>query len=244
MANEVRLGLIIFSCIILGCKGTLVASHYDAEVDLPLIASSRTVSSQNCLHRCALNYDCNVACVGKAAESEFYCMFFNLVKTATLKDHLRERKGFIVYEVPKLAKETQVPTETTPFTNPPACEGSFVLRNVETNLYISYDSTQAAFVYKISQSAASKFCNTADSLYTINGSGCMVRYQTTKVILQKDCTGTNARISLVEQGANYNLKNEGFCARVNDLSSHEEGAFLYFSSECNDSRLPFTRVPA
>ena len=108
MANEVRLGLIIFSCIILGCKGTLVASHYDAEVDLPLIASSRTVSSQNCLHRCALNYDCNVACVGKAAESEFYCMFFNLVKTATLKDHLRERKGFIVYEVPKLAKETQV----------------------------------------------------------------------------------------------------------------------------------------
>ena len=112
MASEVKLGLIlgfiIFSCIVLACKGTVIASHDDAEVDLPLIAASKTVSSQICLHRCALDNDCNVACVGKATENEFYCMFFNLVKIATLKDHLRQRMGFIVYEVPRLARETQV----------------------------------------------------------------------------------------------------------------------------------------
>ena len=72
----------------------------------------------------------------------------------------------------------------------------------------------------------------------------MARYQTTKIILQKDCIGTNARISLVGQGANYNLKNEGFCARVSDLSSPDEGSVLYFSAECNDSRLPFNKIDA
>ena len=90
------------------CIGKHLTSHTDFEIDLPPIATITTISALTCLHKCAYNNKCNVACVGKIAEHQFNCLFFNLVQTLKLKKHLRPRKGFIVYEFPKHQDENTV----------------------------------------------------------------------------------------------------------------------------------------
>ena len=107
-------------------------------------------------------------------------------------------------------------------------------------MYISYSPSENKFVYKKTSSNADKFCQTAESLYAIDRGGCMFRSSTSKIVLSQDCTNANARITLQAAGSHYKLVNGHECARTSDLNTNIEGSDLYFSPECNDSRLPFT----
>ena len=108
MINKTELTVIILTNVILKCTATFLISHTDVELDLPALASSTTASSQICLHKCALSANCNVACVGKVAGSQFNCYFFNLAVTAKVRNRLRKRKDYNVYEVLKTKMETKV----------------------------------------------------------------------------------------------------------------------------------------
>lgn len=108
MIDKTGLMVIILTNFILKCTATFLISYTDVELDLPALASLKTASSQTCLHKCALSANCNVACVGKAAESQFNCFFFNLAASAKLGNHLRKRKDYNVYEVRQTKVETKV----------------------------------------------------------------------------------------------------------------------------------------
>ena len=108
MASNIYLHVTILSYFICKCHGSIVTSHTDVVLDLPGLATSQTASSHVCLHKCALNTNCNVACIGKVGEVKFVCQFFNVAKTTVLQNHFRQRKGFIVYEIAKPAEEPKV----------------------------------------------------------------------------------------------------------------------------------------
>ena len=114
-------------------------------------------------------------------------------------------------------------------------------------MFISYDANNNWFVYKTSESKAERFCSTASSLYAIDNKGCMFRSSGNIVLKQdlQDCAKTDANIYLKDTNTGSKLlKNGQDCARAqgSDLSSKTDGTTLTFTSECNDSRLPFTLV--
>ena len=106
-------------------------------------------------------------------------------------------------------------------------------------MYITYNSNTNKFIYTKSSSSAEKFCQTDQSLYAIDRKGCMFRSSINRIILSQECTKTNANIKLQDDNSYHKLVNGNECARTSDLSTNTEGSDLYFSSECNDSRLPF-----
>ena len=82
--------------------------HENAKITAPALSSFETLSVLNCIHRCQLHNQCNLANV-KQANSKFQCVFSRVECFEKLEDLIFESHGWYLYKLPeKYCKAPQV----------------------------------------------------------------------------------------------------------------------------------------
>ena len=96
----------------INCNGIAVVGYENAKTNLPVISLFVAPSMHVCLHKCALNEICNVACMQHSSSSRVTCNLSYLENLSNIKHHLYANKGFSVYMLPKTKAIEKQPTPT------------------------------------------------------------------------------------------------------------------------------------
>ncbi|XP_065065953.1 uncharacterized protein LOC135691884 [Rhopilema esculentum] len=224
----------------INCNGIAVVGYENVKTNLPGISSFVAPSMLVCLHKCALNEVCNIACAQHSSSSRVTCNFSYLENLSNIKHHLYAKKGFSVHVLQKTKAMEKQPTPTQEPKKYPECTFAalFYLKMTDQSMYLAYNGD--SLILTDQKAKAEKVCiiNGGKNMYLTDQKKCLTG-ASGSLGMNSDCTALGTEIKFVDT---TRVKYDTGCLQAINLDAIVVGTTLAFKSECNDSRVQFTTV--